>query len=209
MVNIFKTALSGLCLSAACSAKPIHRSSSLDERFLEFCPPTNETKTIWMPETWNIYPQQPNLSRDEVSGFEVETVNGKSVLEQVIVFRGLPKKAKSCTLGWSQADRTDRIFLVDGESALVKVRPLSGFPARTKPVTYAAVKHFDDPSDEKELHPDFTFWDANDDAAPHIAGQVDCAEEMYFRVSLEDPTVNSHVYLNSNEENGFWLEFSC
>lgn len=211
MATLLQTALSLLCLTAASAAKPIHQTSSaLDRRTSSssLCRAAGETKTMWMPDTWNIYPQQPNFSQNTTtSGLEVEAFDGKSQLEQVVAFRGIPRDATSCTLGWSQADRTNRTFLVDGDSALVSVRPLSAMPKQ--PVTYGAVDELDDEEKDKELHPDFTFWDDSEGAAGHTAGGVDCAEDMYFRIALADPKVKSHVYLGSDEQNGLWLEYSC
>ena len=210
--TLLQTAVSLLCLATAATAKPILTSSStsapshLERRS---CPAPGETKTIWMPETWNIFPQQPDLSQESpVSGIELETLRGESHLEQVMAFRGIPHEATTCTLGWAQAHRTNRTFLVDGDNALLKVRPLSELP---QPATYDAVKEVDrDPSGgNKELHPDLTFWDDSEGAEDHVAGKVACAHDMYFRVALNDPKVKSHVYLGADQQNGFWIEYSC
>ena len=227
MAPIFKAAFTALCcLAAAASANPIashHRHqqrtpapAAADGQTRE-CPASGEKQRITAPESWNIYPQRPDISRGPARGFEVDAFNNQSQLEQVFVFRGIPKQAKTCTLGWSQNNHTDRVFLVDGEAALVNVRPLSGLPtpsaggdaARGEGITYAAIEPFDDAKKEDELNPDFTLWDDLDDDWDHIAGNVDCAEELAFKAALRDPQVKSHIYLESDEHNGIWLEYSC
>ncbi|KAF4121843.1 hypothetical protein GMORB2_1683 [Geosmithia morbida] len=175
---------------------------------------TSTTTRAPGPVSWNVYPQQRSLSRGPSSGFEVQSYGNRSSLEQVLVFSGIPDGAESCTLGWSQGSREDRVFLVDGEYALVKVTQLSGIPKDDEPITYDSIEPYvkaadDDAEAAPSLSPDFTSWDDVQGPSDHVAGGVRCAGDIYLKMELYDPTTPAHVYLSTDEENGFWIEYTC
>lgn len=191
----------------------------------DHCAPTRLTTT----ELWNIFPRQTNISRGPAPGFEVQSSSGSSEQEQVVVFRGIPEEATSCSLGWSQASREDRVFLVDGASGLLRVSQLAGLPdedsdeddeAEQGAVTYDSIRRFrpeqqhpiaaraTNTTGPGTLSPDLTAWDGVEGPTEHLAGGVECGANVYLLMRLYDTTQDSHVYLGADEGNGFWLEYT-
>ncbi|KAM5349770.1 hypothetical protein ACJ41O_006275 [Fusarium nematophilum] len=170
--------------------------------------PTGTGSTRHVPSAlYNIFPKHPDLAKGAVKGVHLESYNNASQVEQVVVFSGIPADAKSCSFGWEQGERISRVFIVKGGDALSDVKQLSGFPAEGEDVTYASVKPFDD-AEENVGGIDFTNWD-DLDASSHLAGGLDCAETLYFKVKLRNPDGNTKVYLGQDEENGFHITYSC
>lgn len=171
--------------------------------------PSNQTTgRIWKPAMYNIYPQAPDVSKPAVTGLHIETFEGKSQLEQVAVFSGIPAGAKQCTLGWSQADKEDRVFVLKGDTGLTRIRQLSDIPEPADGISFSSVQPYDDAPEQEALGPDFTFWDDEQyDQWDHVGGQVDCANEIYLKVALYDPAAKSSLYLGQDEQNGLWLEW--
>lgn len=211
MAPIANTLLSLLSLtSALVSASPVAWSVAGATASHTRTPraPSNETTgRIWQPAMYNIYPQAPDVSKPAVAGLHIETYEGKSQLEQVAVFAGVPAAAKQCTLGWSQAGKEDRVFVVKGDTGLTRVRQLSDLPLLDG-ISFSSVQPYDDAPEGEGLGPDFTFWDDEQyDEWEHTAGGVDCAEVVYLRVALRDPASKASLYLGQDEKNGLWLEW--
>lgn len=223
MTPITSTLLSLLSLTstALVAASPIavatesHRSSS--SKVLPRAPGNETTGKIWKPTMYNIYPQSPDVAKPAVSGLYVETFEGKSQREQVAVFTGIPAGAKQCSLGWSQAGKDDRVFILKGDSGLTRIRQLSGLPSSSggddtsssDAISFSSVQPYDDAPEEEGLGPDFTLWDDEQyDEWDHLGGQVDCAEEIYLRIALRDPATKASLYLGQDEQNGFWVEWT-
>lgn len=213
MAPLSKTLLSLLSLTALVSASPITTITSRTSPPSSHIgrAPSNETQKIWQPEMYNIYPQAPSVSKPPVSGLHVETFGAKSQLEQVAVFRGIPSTATVCTLGWSQANKEDRVFVLKGESGLTRIRQLSGLPDQVDGgggISFSSVQPFDDAPEGEGLGPDFTFWDDEQyEQWDHVGGGVDCAEEIYIKVALRDPAQKASLYLGQDTQNGFWIEY--
>ncbi|KAM0420282.1 hypothetical protein ACHAPT_011943 [Fusarium lateritium] len=155
---------------------------------------------------YNIFPKNPDVAQDAVSGVRLESFDGASQVEQVVVFSGIPSEAKTCSFGWKQGEKLDRVFIVRGSDGVSDVRQLSGFP-EGKDVTYDSIKPFDD-AKKNVGGIDFANWD-DLDPATHDAGSVDCAETLYFKVSLRNGDSGTKVYLGQDENNGFDLTYSC
>ncbi|CAG9984067.1 unnamed protein product [Clonostachys byssicola] len=195
MVRLAQTLLSLLSLSALAAAGPIRYPRA-----------DNSTK-IRTSEMHYIYPNAPSLSKPTTSALYVEAYSNKSQVEQVAVFRGIPAEAKSCTVGWSQADKNDRVFIVKGDSGHTTMRPLIGFPSGE--VSYESVAPFDRDNEDQQFGPDFTFWDdASYAATEHVGGGVKCSSEVYIKVLLRDPTVQASVFLEQDSKNGLWLSYT-
>ncbi|RSL49837.1 hypothetical protein CEP54_012252 [Fusarium duplospermum] len=169
--------------------------------------PSGSGQTVLTPSAiYNIFPKSPNVAQAAVSGVRLESYDGASQVEQVVVFSGIPAEAKTCSFGWKQGEKLDRIFIVRGSDGVSNVRQLSGFP-EGKDVTYNSIKPFDDA--EKNVGGiDFANWD-DLDPATHGAGSVDCAETLYFKVSLRNGDSGTKVYLGQDENNGFDISYSC
>ncbi|PKS11612.1 hypothetical protein jhhlp_001762 [Lomentospora prolificans] len=163
------------------------------------------TATTVIPEVlYNIYPEHGDLAANEVSGAHLESYDDASQVEQVVVFRGIPAEAKECKFGWRQGERIERSFVITGEHGLAKVKQLPGLPEDD--ITFNSVKSFDDAA--KEIGAvDFTNWHT---LGPfiHPTGNIDCAETVYIKLNLKDGEGNTQVFLEQNDENGFYVSYS-
>jgi hypothetical protein len=167
-----------------------------------------QAQRIWQPEMFYLYPQNATSSKAPISGLYIEAYANVSQIEQVAVFRGIPAGATNCVSGWSQANKTDRVFIVKGESGLSRMRPLSGFPADGEPVSFASVQPFDTANDTQQFGADFTFWDDEQyQQWDHTNGPVECAEDIYIKVAIRDPLVKASIYMEQDTANGLWIEY--
>lgn len=163
--------------------------------------------SIFKPTMYNLYPSQPDLSQSPVSYLQVQVSGTNPQLEQVAVFSGIPSNAKTCSLMWAQAAESERTFVVDG-SGLTSILPLTGFPSTGSPVSANSIKPFE--SGEKATHSDFTFWDKQSkDAVNHTVGAIECAEEVYYKMSIDTENGDGHVYLEQDGKNGFYVTYTC
>ena len=195
-------------LALAATASPI--SSQLAGRAADNHATTPETpaaNSVWQPEMYNVYPESPDLCKPPVTHLHVEAYQEKSQLEQVAIFRGIPAEARVCTLMWSQAVKEDRVFVTKGQSAHTRVTQLSGLPAEG-PITFSSIQPFDVAPEEESVGPDFTFWDdAGFGQSDHNAGIINCAEEIYLKVSMRNSTATATLFMEQDAQNGFWIEW--
>lgn len=192
----------GLALMAV--ASPI-QSTHLS--FARAQPSRNETKTLFEPTMYQIFPSVPSQSGPSVTQLEVQRSDNTSALENVAIFEGIPADAKTCTLGWVQADKAERTkFTVTG-NGLLAIQQLPRAPEgdvsweNIAPITDEAVEQ-----GKPLLHPDTTFWPDVNTATVHIAGPVDCAETIYLKVSVDDRATDGDVYLGQDAKNGLTIE---
>ncbi|KAK7409403.1 hypothetical protein QQX98_008412 [Neonectria punicea] len=188
------------CLLAVSNALP-HATP----RAASKCPAPGEQARHAPSNLYNIFPKAPDVAKDSL-GFHLETYQNASRVEQVLVFTGIPANAKSCSVGWDQGDRTERVFIVKGGDALTGVKQLSGFPDNNK-VTYNTIKPFD--TAENDLGgADFTNWD---DLEPqgHTVGAIDCTDSIYLKAALRNPNGNTKVFLNQDDDNGVYISYTC
>lgn len=193
------------CFTKDPCVKPAPSTASTPKQEIE-CP-SGSGQTVLTPlAIYNIFPKYPDVAQDAVSGVRLESYDSASQVEQVVVFSGIPAKAKTCSFGWKQGEKLGRIFIVRGSDGVSDVRQLSGFP-KGKDVSYNSIKPFDDA--EKNVGGiDFANWD-DLDPATHSAGMVDCAETLYFKVSLRNGDSGTKVFLIQDENNGFHISYSC
>ncbi|KAI1073935.1 hypothetical protein F5B20DRAFT_565248 [Whalleya microplaca] len=171
------------------------------------CPTGTAKAKVNKPTMYNLYPDQPDLSEPSVSRLEIRVGKDVTPLNQVAVFKGIPEGAKHCTMGWSQADSAHRNFSTTG-SGLVTLNQLTGFPADGAPVSSSSVAKFEDPAAPK-TSPEFTRWDESAEASDHTNGQVDCSTEMYFKISPGEGNNEGYVYLDQDDNNGLWVQYTC
>ncbi|KAH9986403.1 hypothetical protein F4779DRAFT_611826 [Xylariaceae sp. FL0662B] len=171
------------------------------------CPTGTAKAKVNKPTMYNLHPSQPELAGPSVSHLEVQAGKDVAPLEQVAVFKGIPEGAKYCTLGWSQADAANRNFTVTGDG-LITVSQLTGFPADGEPVSSTSVAPFEDPAAPKTT-PDFTEWDKSQGASDHMNGPLTCGTEMYLKLAKAEGTDDGHVYLEQDDKNGLFVQYSC
>ncbi|KAI4859245.1 hypothetical protein F4820DRAFT_440382 [Hypoxylon rubiginosum] len=170
------------------------------------CPTGTGSVKLWQPTMYNLYPSEPDRAEASVSRLEVGTA---PALEQVAVFRGIPASAKSCTLGWSQADASERVFVVE-KNGLLSTVPLTGFPADDTKVSAASVAAYEPKDDSAEDSTmDFTFWDQTEKATNHTGSPVACAENIYIKVALNPVNGDGHLYMYQDGKNGITLSYTC
>ncbi|KAI1086375.1 hypothetical protein F5B19DRAFT_162879 [Rostrohypoxylon terebratum] len=170
-------------------------------------PTACQSGSIFEPTMYNLYPSQPDLSQSPVSYLQVQASEKDPQLEQVAIFRGIPSNAKTCALMWAQASESERTFVVDG-SGLTAIQPLTGFPSAGAPVSANSIKPFE--SADAPTHSDFTFWDKQSkDAVNHTVGLIQCAEQVYYKLSLDTLNGDGHVYLEQDAKNGFYVTYTC
>ncbi|KAH7113451.1 hypothetical protein B0J13DRAFT_243437 [Dactylonectria estremocensis] len=170
------------------------------------CPTGSEAAQLIPSAIYDVFPNHPDLAKDPVNGVHLETYNNASQVEQVLVFKGIPTSAKECSLGWQQGERIERVFVVKGSDALSEARLMTGFPAEGEKVTYKSTQPF--VSGNTFAGIDFTNWD-DLDVELHIGGGFACAETVYIKVNLRNKDGNSKVYLNQDENNGYYVSYSC
>ncbi|KAH7316808.1 hypothetical protein B0I35DRAFT_434041 [Stachybotrys elegans] len=164
------------------------------------------TGSVRRPAMHNIFPQQPDAHRGPLTGLHLETFANLSQLEQVAVFRGIPAAASNCVLQWDQADKDSRTFIVKGGSGLTRMRLLEGLP--DGPITFDSIRPFDTAADEDQFGADFTLWDDEMyGAQTHIASSIPCAEDIFIKISMRDPTTKTSLYLGQDDNNGLWIEY--
>ncbi|KAL2676476.1 hypothetical protein Neosp_010234 [[Neocosmospora] mangrovei] len=194
------------CFAKDPCVEPTPSNPSTPDKPENACPSGSGQTFITPSAIYNIFPKHPEVAQDVASGVRLESYDDASQVEQVVVFSGIPSGAKNCGFGWQQGEKLDRVFIVRGSDGVSDVRQLSGFP-EGKDVTYNSIKPFDDA--EKNVGGiDFANWD-DLDAATHDAGGVDCAETLYFKVSLRNGDSGSKVYLGQDENNGYDVYYSC
>ncbi|KAI0388095.1 hypothetical protein F5Y04DRAFT_241648 [Hypomontagnella monticulosa] len=168
--------------------------------------PAGTTNTIWQPTMYNLYPSEPEKAQDAVSHLHISYHKDAPALEQVAIFH-LPANAKTCSLNWAQADEAERTFVVD-ESGLASILPLTGFPAAGTPVSAASVAPYEPATGS--THADFTFWDKQaKDATTHSVGNFVCAENVYFKLSIDSVNGDGEVFMEQDKKNGFFVTYTC
>ena len=134
-------------------------------------------------------------------------VGGESLIEQAIVFKGIPAEAKKCSLNWKQADESERSFIVEGQG-LTSITQLEGFPAEGEPVTFNSLRAFEGGDDATSFGPEFTGWPETKGASEHLAGAIDCSEDIYLRISVRLSAGDGFIYLAQDEKNGFYIAYT-
>ncbi|PKS11128.1 hypothetical protein jhhlp_002889 [Lomentospora prolificans] len=172
------------------------------------CPEGSAVAEVLPKALYNIFPEHADLAKDAVTGVHLETYSDKSQIEQVVAFTGIPSSAKSCSFNWRQGERIERAFVINGQSGLAGVTRLSGFPAEGEDVSYNSIKEFAEAGTDLG-GVDFTNWDSVEGATAHTAGNVDCAENMYFKLHLRDAKGNTKLYLGQDQDNGLYVTYTC
>lgn len=157
---------------------------------------------------YKVYPTMPDISSPSHAPLEVERQGNVSVLENIAVFEGIPLNAKTCSLGWVQSDISERPrFDVDG-NGLLAVQQLTRLVARDT-LKYEDVAPIVDESVEQGkplLHPETTGWPEVESQWKHVAGFVDCAGTVYFKLQVDDRSGDGYVYLSQSSMDGLTLE---
>ncbi|KAI1290517.1 hypothetical protein F5Y03DRAFT_62898 [Xylaria venustula] len=159
------------------------------------------------PTMYQVFPVSASQSSGPVPQLEVLRTGNTSVLENIVVFEGIPANAKTCSLGWTQAAKAQRTEFVVARNGLLASQQISRLPEgdvnweSIAPIVEEAVEQ-----GRPLLHPETTGWPQIETAAGHIAGYVDCDETVYFRIQVDDRDTDGFVYLGQNTINGLTLE---
>lgn len=156
---------------------------------------------------YNLKSFEPDSSEPPVEEVQIAGLKEVSLLEQAIVFKGVPADAKRCSLNWQQADASERSFTVVGQG-LTRARQLSGFPGEGEPVSFNSLREFEGDDDAPSFSPDFTRWPENEGPFVHLAGPIDCSEEIYLRISVQVAQGDGFIHLAQDEKNGFYIAYT-
>lgn len=171
---------------------------------------TNGTTTDDQRDMFVVVPANPETTGSAVKYFQV--VSGSMDINQVGVFSGIPAEAKSCSLGWKQGDAASRSFKVTGNGR-VSVFQIEGIDA-TDGVSWSEVEGATVTS--TEFGPDLTNWDSPSiGATDHGSWGLTCAETIYLKFAThkgpEDTGSDEYrnVYLEQDDNNGFYVSYTC
>lgn len=161
---------------------------------------------------YNIYPLQPDRADLPVDNIHLQYLEDGIELEQVIVFRGIPAEAKTCSLNWVTGSELDRVFVAN-ENGLIKFTQLAGLPFNGQ-ISANSIEGFET---ENTFYANMTGGDKVKGAVGGItSGDFDCAGELYFKAQIESDTTmfdqsteEGHVFLEQNEKSGLYIKYSC
>ncbi|KAJ2977389.1 hypothetical protein NUW58_g7825 [Xylaria curta] len=195
-----------ICLALVGMANPIHSTPPSSKRAQLSGGYSN---ILVQPTMYQVFPLEESKSGPAVSQLEVQRTGQDSMIENIAVFKGIPKEAKLCTLGWIQAVKEERTeFTVEG-NGLLAAQQLPELPEgdlswkNIKPIADKAVEQ-----GQPLLHPDTTFWPDVHEAWSHIAGPVDCHETIYLKIQVDYRDGEGYVLLGQDAINGLTLEFN-
>ncbi|KAI3323481.1 hypothetical protein HD806DRAFT_496831 [Xylariaceae sp. AK1471] len=163
--------------------------------------------TYFQPTMYRVYPTAPNISEASVSQLEVQRWDNASILENIVVFEGIPPNAKTCTLGWVQAAKAERTTFIVTGNGLLAAQQLTRIPKRR--MTWHNIALIAKESVEQGkplLHPDTTYWPDIETQSSHIAGFVDCAEAIYLKIQIDDRSGDGYVFLGQDVRDGLTIE---
>jgi hypothetical protein len=133
--------------------------------------------------------------------------------DQVALFRGIPKDAKTCQIGWRQNGSPAQVFKTFGDGGRLSTKLIPSLPS---PVTYSAVRALV-PAEAPETSLDFTNWDTYTTPEEHNGGNVPCSESIYVYLTLTDDIKKGGVIMqgvSGNEgtpaqQQGLWIDYTC
>ncbi|GAW14617.1 hypothetical protein ANO14919_040200 [Xylariales sp. No.14919] len=193
-----------MCLALTSLAQPVHSARSLSAR----AQPVGRDSTIFVqPTMYQVFPVAASQLSAPVSQLEVLRTGNVSVLENVVVFEGIPANAKTCVLGWAQAAKAERTEFAVARNGLLAAQQIPRLPDGG--VSWENIVPIVDEAVEQGwplLHPETTGWPAIETAATHIAGYIDCAETIYLKIQVDDRDTDGFVYLGQDGNDGLTLE---
>ncbi|KAH8205112.1 hypothetical protein TruAng_000677 [Truncatella angustata] len=182
----------------------------------ESIPPTqttckNSTTTKDQRVMYVVAPLESDTrTKTTVPHFQV--ISGDMDVNEVGVFTGIPADAKSCSLGWHQGDANKRTFKVTG-NGLVSAWQLDDLNTKDG-VSWSDVKSAKTVG--KEAGPDFTSWDLPEyGSTNHGSWSLDCRETIYIKFETlkvpadSDSKEYRNVYMDQDENNGFYVRYEC
>jgi hypothetical protein len=166
---------------------------------------------IFGHEIYEVLPARPDVARAPVPFIHLETMQNVSTTEQVVVFRGIPAGATTCSMGWRMGPKEDRIFLEMGDIQL-RADVLAGvdFAPNSADVSYSTVQGRES---GETLSPNFTWWSTSTDApGDHPSGAVTCAEDLYLKIVIASPLMPDSetepaMYWAMDADQGFYIDY--
>ncbi|KAH8424870.1 uncharacterized protein LDX57_002614 [Aspergillus melleus] len=145
------------------------------------CPPSGKKTKLFQPLTQTLI---PNSSPVPTTNFNVSKT--ATTDQQQLISWKLPATAKSCIIGW--AVPLKRNFKAGGNASV-------------------DVYVGSDKNNNKRVgNANFAFWPERDEARSNLVAVVECKEDMLFRLKMEH---EDSVFLEQNEETGWWVEYEC
>ncbi|KAI0114064.1 hypothetical protein GGR51DRAFT_505419 [Nemania sp. FL0031] len=191
-----------LCLALTSMARPKGHSSAIRAQS-----DTGDPNILVQPTMYQVFPFDASKSVPTVPQLEVLRTDDVSTLENIAVFAGIPADAKTCVLGWVQAAKEERTDFVVKGNGLLAAQQLSRFPDGN--VSWEAIVPIAEEAVQQGrplLHPDTTSWPQIETAESHIAGYVNCAETIYFKIQVDYRDHDGSVYLGQDAKNGLTLQ---
>ncbi|KAI0121769.1 hypothetical protein BJ170DRAFT_688002 [Xylariales sp. AK1849] len=170
---------------------------------------TNGTTTKDQRDMYVVVPSDPDSVTPAVEYFQV--ISGDMDINQVGIFTGIPADAKKCSLHWKQGGPDERVFKVTG-NGLVSATQVDNL-STCGGVSWSEVQSAKVIS--KEAGPDFTYWDQREfAAATHGSWDLTCAETIYMKFETlkgagQDVKEYRNVYLEQDDKNGWYIEYTC
>ncbi|KAI9038989.1 uncharacterized protein KD926_010091 [Aspergillus affinis] len=144
------------------------------------CPAKGEKTRLFQPQMQTlILPDTDHPKPAE----NFDLIKSNTTERQQIASWTLPSEAKDCSVGWSIPE--ERNFSA-GHTARVTV--------------------FENEDNERLGSADFSFWPETPGPRSNLVAAVDCKENLSLRLAM---VLNDQVFLEQNEETGWWVEYSC
>jgi hypothetical protein len=221
MPALYNVLCAVLALSAVAVTSPIE-GSRVDSRAPDPVPIPQDTngvssgsspvKSRVYPELYTIFPQIPDSHRPPVGGIHLEAYQNRSQVEQVALFTGIPTTARNCILGLHVADKPNRVFVASlkgptfTESHVTNIHLMTGFPPN-KTVSFNSIQGLYNETQRIGAF-DFSNWDLATIGEKLIGYYpTPCAQQLSFRLSLRQLVEEKSVYLQQNEQNGYYVEY--
>ncbi|PLB51391.1 hypothetical protein P170DRAFT_436405 [Aspergillus steynii IBT 23096] len=144
------------------------------------CPKKGEKTRLFQPQMQTLI--LPDTDKP-IPAQNFDLIKSNTTERQQIASWALPAEAKDCSVGWSIPEK--RNFSA-GHTARVSVH--------------------DNDDNERLGGADFSFWPETPGPRSNLVAAVDCKESVSLRLAME---LNDQVFLEQNEETGWWVEYSC
>jgi hypothetical protein len=174
-------------------------------------PPACKSGRVIAPQFTDLQVQHPDSPMTNTSGNLMALFRegeGKRNQDQVAMFTGIPRDAKSCRIGWRQKALPRTFGVEDNGRVAFQV-----IPRLPQPVTYNAVRGLVDVN-ASERTMDFTFWDQSPGAVEHDNGDVPCSENIYVYLTPANG-VTGGVFMQGSsevpaeEQQGVFIDYTC
>lgn len=168
--------------------------------------PTRVLPTIY----WPINPNSKDQSYQAEDSVHVknDTSVADGVVQQVLVFEGVPTSAKKCSVGWYLTMQEDTVFEVEGDG-YVRITQLDGLDQQQAPTFSSAIAA--EKAGAATTMPAMGGWDDKALFMGKSSGmmhEVACSDVLAFRAYL-DPINHGEVYMEPSDSVGIAVTYTC